>query len=331
MSITAFLQNTRTSAVLGRLVVGAVVASTLTGVALPSTASAATADAPPAPTNLQATANLDEVKLTWDQGVGTIVTTVRGKAGAVAPSGPEDGFPVGLDASVLPSATASDLDPSQPYTFAVFDCSATNECSAPAVVTVGSTTVKSSVSPDRITYGREVQITGTVVDTLTGAPLDGALLRLIAHPIAAEDAFVIAEDSSAAGGRFTFPVSPPEQAEFAVVAMGDAAHLGGFGLTRTVSVAAAVLIEPVTKKGPLGTTFQFISGAVPTPPSVPLVLQEKVGKKWKTVLKKKPNRKGLATLRVKPTTKGKHVYRVMVGKSPGVGPGTSRQVAIKVT
>jgi hypothetical protein len=61
------------------------------------------------------------------------------------------------------------------------------------------------------------------------------------------------------------------------------------------------------------------------------VLQEKRGTKWKTLLKKKPNKKGLVQFKVTPTTKGKHVYRVIVAKSPGVGPGTSRQVTIKVS
>jgi 5-hydroxyisourate hydrolase-like protein (transthyretin family) len=300
-------------------------------VAGPSSAGAVVADAPSPATELQATADFDEVKLSWNPGIGTVVTEVRGKAGAAAPTGIDDGFPVGLDTSILPTATASNLDPGQPYTFAVFACSAIRECAAPAVVTVGSLTVNASVSPGRIIYGDEVTISGTVVDTLTGVPAENVQIRLVGHRLTSEEGELLADDVSHEGGTFTFTVAPPEQAEFAVVARGDAAHLGGLGLTRTVGVSALAILEQATKKGKLGTTFVLIGAAGPIHTGLPLILQEKVGKKWKTVLKKKPNREGLAKLKVKPTTKGKHVYRLTKAKTPGVGPGTSKSVTITVT
>jgi len=304
-------------------------------VALPAAAVASVAEAPAPATSLAATADFDEVKLTWSSSptLGA-ETVVRGKAGIAAPINRNDGFAVTpADLSLLPTATASDLEPGQPYSFAVFACNGT-ECAAPATVTVDSyKIVGATVSPDRVTFGNEVKIRGQVVDAMTGVPVEYADVRLVAHSLTTDEVYLVAEDYARDGaGRFTLAVTPPEAADFVAFAIGDATHLAGFGLTRSVAVATAVYLQPKTiKTGPLGTTFALLGGADPIARNVPLVLQEKIGTKWKTLLRQKPNKRGVTTFKVTPATKGKHVYRVTKARTPGLEPGRSRQVTIKVT
>ncbi|HVE27646.1 MAG TPA: hypothetical protein VNC22_19705 [Sporichthya sp.] len=318
----------------GRLLVVPLVLSGAV-VALPAAAVASVAEAPAPATSLAATADFDEVKLTWSSSptLGA-ETVVRGKAGIAAPINRNDGFAVTpADLSLLPTATASDLEPGQPYSFAVFACNGT-ECAAPATVTVDSyKIVGATVSPDRVTFGNEVKIRGQVVDAMTGVPVEYADVRLVAHSLTTDEVYLVAEDYARDGaGRFTLAVTPPEAADFVAFAIGDATHLAGFGLTRSVAVATAVYLQPKTiKTGPLGTTFALLGGADPIARNVPLVLQEKIGTKWKTLLRQKPNKRGVTTFKVTPATKGKHVYRVTKARTPGLEPGRSRQVTIKVT
>jgi hypothetical protein len=302
-------------------------------VAVPNRADAAVIDAPPPVTNLHATVvDLDAVKLTWDASAspGITETVIRGKEGLTPPTSRDDGFAVTPDTSVLPSATASDLpDPNVPYTFAVFSCNAPTEC-ASATVTVDSYVVTASVSKDRVTYGHAVNLTGKVVDALTGAAAEYADIRAVAL-YSEDDGELVAQDFSRAGGVYKLSAQPQRLAEFGVIAMSDATHLGGFGFTKAVHVSADVALAPNTKKARLGTTFQLAAAALPVRTTLPVVLQEKVKGTWKTVVKQKPNKKGVTVFKVKPKTRGKHVYRASRGPTPGVNSGTSKELTITVT
>lgn len=319
-----------------RALVIALVAPTIL-VAVPPAAGAVVGEPPDPVTNLTASANVGEVKLTWTNPSTPdwTETVVRGAAGAVPPAGPEDGFAVPPSGELFPGpqATATDLGPNLAYSFAAFAKDAEGLYAAPAVVTVDAMVVTASVAPDRTTYGKEVTISGRVVDALSGTPQEYADVRVLAHqPGPSDEVFLVAEDFTRADGRFAIPVAPATALEFGVVAIGDTAHLGGFGVTRAVAVSSAVYLEPVTKRGKLGTRFVLFGGADPIATDVPLVLQEKVRKKkWKTVFRQRPNTKGITKFKITPKTRGKHVYRVTRAATPGVGSGTSRQVTITVT
>lgn len=309
-------------------------------IGLPPTADAVVGQPPDPVTNLTASANLDEVQLSWSNPATPdwAETVVRGAPGAVPPASPDAGFPVSVATDIFagphagPHATAFELEPNRAYSFAAFAKDTEGLYATPAVVTVNALVVTASVSPARTTYGNEVTVSGRVVDALGGIPQERADVRVVAHrPGPSDEVFVIGEGLTRGDGRFVIPVAPPELLEFGVVAVGDTAHLAGFDLTRAVSVSSAVYLEPVTRKGELGTRFVLFGGADPICTGVPLVLQEKVRKKWKTVLKQRANAKGVTKFRVTPTTRGKHVYRVTRAGTPGVGAGGSRQVTITVT
>lgn len=305
-------------------------------VAVPPSADAVVGQPPDPATNLTASANVGEVQLSWTNPTTPdwTETVVRGAAGAVPPASPDAGFAVrpADDLFFGPTATATDLGPNLAYSFAAFAKDAEGLYAAPAVVTVNALVVTATVAPDRTIYGKEVTVSGRVVDALTGTAQEYTEVRVLAHrPGPSDDVVVVAEDFTRADGRFAIPVAPPTALEFGVVAIGDAAHLAGFAVTRPVAVSSAVYLEPVTKRGRLGTRFVLFGGADPIATTVPLVLQKKVRTKWKTVLQQRPNAKGITKFKVIPKTKGKHVYRVTKAATPGVGGGSSRQVTITVT
>lgn len=305
----------------------------LAPVGLMTTATATETEAPSPATNLQATVvDLDAVKLTWVGSLDATQTVIRGKAGKDAPTSKTDGFEVTPDGSLLPSATATDLEePNVPYSFAVFACNASGECAEPDTVTVNAYVVTATAPKDRVVYADYLNITGKVTDALTGEPVEYTELSAVAlYPNGEGE--LAGQDLSRTGGTYTIAVQPTQLSQFGVLAMSDSTHLGGFGFTRPVYVSAdTVLVPKKAKTGKLGTTFQLIGGAGPVDPKVPIVLQEKVKGKWKTVLKQKPNKNGITTFKVRPTTKGKHVYRVTRAATPGVTGGASKQLTITVT
>ena len=120
-----------------------------------------------------------------------------------------------------------------------------------------------------------------------------------------------------------------------MVAISDATHLGGFALTRTVHVAAAVGLFPKRQKGALGTTFKLAAGADPLDVKVPYQLQKQVTGKWRNVAKLMPSskasRKGTAVFKVKPRTTGKHRNRVYRRATSGVSGDYSNTATLVVT
>lgn len=305
-------------------------------VAAPRSAGAVVGEPPAAVTNLTASANVGEVHLSWTnpRTPDWTETVVRGAVGAVPPASPEAGFAVPLpdELFVGPEATATNLGPNLAYSFSAFARDAEGLYAAPAMVTINAMVVTATVAPERTTFGKEVTISGRVVDALTGSPQESADVRVLAHrPGPSDEVFLVAEEHTRADGRFAIPLAPATALEYGVVAVGDTAHLGGFAVTRPVAVSSAVYLKPVTRRGELGTRFVLFGGADPIATTVPLVLQEKVRKKWKTVLRQRPNTKGITKFTVTPKAKGKHVYRVTRAAAAGVSGGTSRQVTITVT
>jgi hypothetical protein len=68
----------------------------------------------------------------------------------------------------------------------------------------------------------------------------------------------------------------------------------------------------------------------PISTSEPLLLQELVKKKWKTLAKQKPDRTGTTTFTIKPK-KGKHTYRVYRSAISAAEANPSGTVTVRAT
>ncbi|WP_019877465.1 carboxypeptidase regulatory-like domain-containing protein [Sporichthya polymorpha] len=310
------------------LALAAVLTAPVAVVALPATAVARSAEVAPA-TNLQAEAFVDEVTLTWqDPAVPGLATVVRGKPGKVPPSSPTDGFALTVGSGST-TATAYGLESDTPYSFAVFARDLAGEYAAPATITVSSLTVSIS-APAKVVRPNYATISGKVTDAITGAPVGFTPVHLFAVPTTTEDLIPIGTANTHPDGRYSFQLVPPEHALFVALAVGDAQHLSGGAVSSLMKVVASVALRTLNRMQPLGAYFSFQAKVDPVSTKVPVVLQQRVGKTWKTVQKAKPNRRGVVNFKIKPTKRGKVVFRAKRGAVPGAAAGTSKNATITV-
>ncbi|GAA0624880.1 hypothetical protein GCM10009547_30130 [Sporichthya brevicatena] len=305
----------------------AVVGAPAAVVALPSAAVARTAAVAPV-MNLQARAYVDEVVLYWQQDFWNPGHTavVRGLPGTLPPSSPTDGFGVAVGSGAS-TATVHGLEANTPYSFAVFAQDLAGEYAAPATITVSSLRVTLS-SAAQVVLEQPVTLSGRVTDAITGAPAAGLRVHFFAVPLTTGELIPMPQTGTQSDGRYSIQLWPRESAQFVAVVEGDWQHLAGSAVSRTVKVLSQVVLKPLGRMQPLGALVWFKATVFPRSTKA-LALQQRIGKKWRTVAKVKPKR-GVAQFKIKPTKRGKHFFRAKGGGVPGVAAGTSKTRTITI-
>lgn len=192
--------------------------------------------------------------------------------------------------------------------------------------------------PGRISYGTTMTAKTTLTDSATGKAIAGVTVSLFRRPSASGSWTRVGGTTTSSTGLASLRLQPRTNVQLQWRYPGGATHAAVTSSTRSVSVAQVVTIATTATKIRHGRSFTIYGYAKPPGAGQRVVLQMKVGTRWKAltsvVLKRQrlPNgstRVGYRFAR-KISRVGSYRFRVSKAATTSLAAGVSRTITVRV-
>jgi hypothetical protein len=132
-----------------------------------------------------------------------------------------------------------------------------------------------------ITYGKKVTLTGKLTDSVTHAGIGRAAVKLYSKPAGTKSFSLVKSLTTGSTGAVSFGAQPKVNTVYHWVYGGTSAHKAATSTNQAVSVAQAVTAAVRGGAAKRNVTFPVYGTVGPNETGKMVVLQQKVGSRWK--------------------------------------------------